>query len=236
MQQQFDGILDAYLAHEDGRLEVGAQVLVEDEVQPRRLRQHLEDDLQVGVAEFQVDRPLHPRTQLRIGRVGALADGLDALLQAEGALVAGVQREDGVHLALSAGEVAAAQVGFAVAQHVAHVAHLLQLVQGVLRAAVVRLDAQHPLVTDRRRGEIALAVVEIRRPQQLFDGARAGRGQRHPQLGVARIGLHRPGQLRQPLLVLPRLDQREPGLSFLIDRTAGQQHRADSHRQHCGIR
>ncbi|MNP20391.1 hypothetical protein D3C76_1129610 [compost metagenome] len=150
--------------------------------------------------------------------------------------MAGVEGEHRAHLAFGAGEVAAAQVGLALADHLAQAADALQFAHGVARADVVRLDAQHPFVADLRRGEVALAAVEVGAAQQFLDGPCARGGQRHLQLGVARVVFHRPGQMGQALLVLPRLDQRESLLPLLVGGAAGQQHRADGQRQHSGIR
>ncbi|MCY1416503.1 hypothetical protein D9M71_320100 [compost metagenome] len=129
LQQQFHGVLDAYIAYEDGGLEFGAQVLVEDEVQPCDLGQHLEDDLEVGIAKLQGDRPLQACAQLRVGYVGAALDLIDGAAHFQGAFVLGIQIENVAHLAVGPDQVAAAQVGLGLDHARIEGAQVLELAQ-----------------------------------------------------------------------------------------------------------
>ncbi|MCY1286614.1 hypothetical protein D9M69_373750 [compost metagenome] len=138
----------------------------------------------------------------------AVADRLDAAQQVGRSFVLRIERRQGAHLAFGADQVATAQRGLALAQHLVEVAHLLDLPQRLAGAVVARLDAEHPLVGHLRGGEVALAALQVGLGEQHGDHPGAGAGQGDLRRGVARIGPGRFGEARQAGLVAALLDQR----------------------------
>ncbi|MNM16641.1 hypothetical protein D3C81_268910 [compost metagenome] len=187
MQQQLHGVFDAHVTHEDRGFHVRAQVLVEDEVQTGNLGKHFENGFQVGVAKFQGHRFVEAGAQLRIRNHVAALHQANVALQFQRAFVVRVQFEDLPHLAFGPVDVAPAQVATGQFEFFIEAAHVFQLTHGVLGAAVVRLDGQHPSVTHARRSEIALGAVHLGLGQQRGDSAGTGGVEGNVQLGVARV-------------------------------------------------
>ncbi|MNH10265.1 hypothetical protein D3C79_697390 [compost metagenome] len=207
LQQQGHGVFDTHVTDEDGCLHVRAQVLVEDEVQPRHLRQHLEDGLQVGVAKFQGHRPFELAAQLWVGPGGAALHQLDVLAQGQAAFVLRVEQQHFAHVPLGAEQIAPTQRRLAQGDALAKIAHLFDLAYRIQGPAVVRLQGQHPAVAAARTAEIMAAAVAVGLGQQRFDCLAPALDQGDVQLGVARVLLERFFELSDPGLILPFTDQ-----------------------------
>ena len=155
LQQQRHRVFDAHVTHEDRGFHVRTQVFVEDEIQPRDLRQHFENGLEVGVAKFQGHRPVELGAQLRIGNHIAALHQTNVALQLQRPLVGRVEFEDLFDLAVGAVDVAATQVTPGQFELLVHAAQVFELTQRILGAPVVRLDGQHAAVSRAGRNEIA---------------------------------------------------------------------------------
>ncbi|MCY1501709.1 hypothetical protein D9M68_357910 [compost metagenome] len=142
-----------------------------------------------------------------------------------------VQGEDAAHLARGPHHIAPAQVGLALAQHVADVALLLDHVQAVQGPLVVLLDAQYALVAEAGGGEVALAAGQVGVAQQGLHRAFALGGVGHLRADVAgRLagGLLQPGQA---FLELAGVDQVQAFALGQVGGATGQQHQGETARQ-----
>ena len=153
----------------------------------------------------------------------------------------GIQFENLPDLTLGAVDVAAAQVATGQFEFLVEAAHMLELAQGVLGAAVVRFDGQHPAVRHACRGEITLGAIHVGLGQQRRDRTGTGAVEGNVQLGVARVfpqALLDPGQAG---FVLPLLDQLRGFFLGHLRRAAGSQPctETEAHQQtgfvHCAL-
>ncbi|MNN27803.1 hypothetical protein D3C81_1413520 [compost metagenome] len=228
LQQQFHGVFDAHITHEDRGFHVRAQVLVEDEVQAGDLGQHFEDGLEVGVAKFQGHRPVQAGTQLWVLHHVAALHQADAVLQFPGTLVLRVQFENLLDLAVGTVDVTATQVATGHFEFLIHAAQVVELAQGILGTTVVRFDVQDPAVSHAGPGEITLGAVHVGLGQQRRHGAGPSAVESHVQFGIARVFPQSFFDARQTGFILARFDQ---GRSFIpgnLRRTACGQPRAET--------
>ncbi|MNH10078.1 hypothetical protein D3C79_695460 [compost metagenome] len=160
-QQQRHGIFNAHVLDEDGRLHVRTQVLVEDEIEPGHLRQHLKDGFQVGIAKLQGHRPFHFRAQLRVRLGGAALHQFDVTAQGQALSVLRVELEHFTHVPLGTEQVTATQRCLAEGDALVEVVDLFKLAHRLLGPAVVRLQGQHPAVAHACTREVVAAAVAI---------------------------------------------------------------------------
>ncbi|MCY1443502.1 hypothetical protein D9M71_599220 [compost metagenome] len=187
LQQQFHGVFDAHITHEDRGFHVRAQVLVEDEVQAGDLGQHFENGLEVGVAKLQGHRPVQACAQLRVLHHVAALHQADAVLQFPGTLVLRVQFENLLDLTVGTVDVTATQVATGHFEFLVHAAQVVELTQGILGTTVVRFDAQDPAVAHAGPGEITLGAVHVGLGQQCRHGAGPAAIECYVQIGIARV-------------------------------------------------
>ncbi|MNZ37732.1 hypothetical protein D3C78_551890 [compost metagenome] len=140
----------------------------------------------------------------------ARAQDVDLALEGQPPFVARIEGGDGLHLALGAVEIPAAQGNLSLALHIRQAAQLFDLAQRLAGALVVRFDAEHPLVTGRRRSVVACRPGAVGLGQQGGHHPATLGGQGHLRAGIARryAGLLLQG--RQALLVVAFVDQLDP--------------------------
>jgi len=203
------------------------------------LRQHFKNGLQVGVTEFQGHRTIELGAQLRIGDHVTALHQADVALQLERAFIVRVEFEDLFDLAIGTVDVAAPQVATGQFEFFFHAAQVVELTQGVLRAAVVRLDGQHAHVSGARRSEIAPRAVGVAGREQRRDRFGPAAVEQQVQFGVARILTQTFLDPGQPRLVLTLFNQVGGFLVGHLRRTARGQPgtQAQAHQQtgtvHC---
>ncbi|MCY1431702.1 hypothetical protein D9M71_476770 [compost metagenome] len=222
LQQQRHGIFNAHIAHEDGGLHVRTHVLVEDEVEPGHLRQHLEDGFQVGVTKLQGYRAFHLGPQLRVGLRGAALYQLDVLAQGQAILVLRIEQEHFAHVPLGAEQIALTQRRLAEGHALIDVADLFDLAYRFLGAAVVGFQGQHPPIAHPRALKVMAAAVAVGLGQQRFNRLTTALDHGNVQLGVAWILLECLLEHGDTCLVLPFSDQRLAILAHATGAATGQ--------------
>ena len=222
-QDEIDRVLDRGILDEDGRLQVGTHVPIQDHVQAGRARQGLEHHAQVGIAKLQCHRLVHHRQRgglcsLGLARLlGLLADRGGELL---GRRVRRVVGQRGRHLVACRIDAALAQQDLGIAQQpgVTHVE--FEAVQTAAPLLVGRVHLQGAGVKIAGLGRIARPARVVGACDQV-GGVTADLAQHVDAVfGVAGLELRGGFEVRQRQLVIAQRGQLHAVLVMLKSGTA----------------